>query len=210
MAVNLNHKLGAEAMKSPADKARAIIASSHDHSFTDGRQIVAVLTNNRRISDLSSEELALLAKGHNWAGTHREAFDVANMLLARSPNDMDIVRLVGMYACNAFVSDLEGFASACNEMIEGHFGPAAFWHLLKADRFVMHATGEYELEDFEWSIGDPIMHHHFLLSAANEMEAALACHPDLPCEELEAGWVGDWNQRFVAVVSTSGFEHLKH
>jgi hypothetical protein len=34
-------------------------------------------------------------------------------------------------------------------------GPAAFWHLLKADQYIAFATGEKELEDFEWSPGNP-------------------------------------------------------
>jgi hypothetical protein len=60
-----------------------------------------------------------------------------------------------MYASNAFCHDLAGFVAACADCIVESLGPAAFWHLLKADQYIAFATGEKELEDFEWSPGNP-------------------------------------------------------
>ena len=70
------------------------------------------------------------------------------------------------------------------------------------------ATGESELEEFEWSPGHPILHPEFLRLAAEVLEAALACEPGLREQEDARAWVGDWNTRFAAVLQEPAFRHL--
>jgi hypothetical protein len=116
--------------------------------------------------------------------------------------------VAGMYASIAFCHDLEGFVAACDSCIAEALGPAAFWQMLKADQYIAFATGERELEDFEWSPGDPILHPEQLRSAPKALAAALASSPGLREAESARGWVGDWNLRFAAVVEQPEFRHL--
>lgn len=192
----------------PAEQARWIVAHPSDGSFGDGQRIVELLLAGRDRSDLSSEELNLLARGYNWWGMHAEAFEVAKLNLARAPHTQERFRLAGLYAHNAFCHDLPGFAAACDRCIAEGLGPAAFWQLLKADQYIAYATGERELEDFEWSAGDPILHPELLRPAAEALEAALASWPGLREEASARGWVGDWNLRFAAILTQPEFRHL--
>lgn len=192
----------------PADQARWIFANSRNHSSGDGRRVVELLLAGRDISALSSGELQLLAKGYNWWGKHELSFEAAKLDVARAPHIIERVRLAGMYASIAFCHDLPGFVAACDQCIAEGLGPAAFWHLLKADQYIAFATGERELEDFEWSPGDPILYPEWLRPAAEALEAALACEPGLREQEAARGWVGDWNLRFAAVFQDPAFSHL--
>lgn len=193
---------------SPAEQARWIFAHPNDHSFGDGQRIVELLLAGRDRADLSSEELVLLARGYNWWGKHTEAFEVAKRNLARRPHSPEWFRLAGMYAHNAFCHDLPAFVAACDACVAERLGPAAFWHLLQADQYIAFATGERELEDFEWSAGDPILHPEMLRPAAAALEAALASWPGVCADASARGWVGDWNLRFAAVVQQPEFRHL--
>jgi len=80
--------------------------------------------------------------------------------------------------------------------------------VLKADQYIAFATGEEELEDFEWSPEDPILHPELLRPAAEALAAALNSSPGLREDESARGWVGDWNLRFAAVVQQPEFAHL--
>lgn len=184
----------------PADQASWIFANPSNCSNEDGQRVVELLLAGRGISELSSEELQSLAKGYNWWGKHTRSSEVAKLVLARAPNSIEQLRFAGLYLSNAFCNDLPGFVAACDGYITEGLGPEAFWHLLKADRYIAFATGEYELEDFEWSPGYPILHPEFLRPAAEALEAALACEPGLREKEAARGWVGDWNMRFAAVL----------
>lgn len=193
---------------SPADRARWIFAHSGHDSFDEGQRAVELLLAGRAASDLSSEELRLLAKGYNWWGQHAKSFEVSKLDLARAPHSIERLRLAGLYARNAFCGDLPGFVAACDRCIAEGLGPAAFWHLLKADQYIDFATGECELEDFEWSPGDPILHPEMLRPAADALVAALASEPGLREQESARDWVDDWNSRFAAVLQEPAFEHL--
>jgi hypothetical protein len=170
--------------------------------------VVELLLANRDATELSVDELDLLARGYNWWGKHLEAFGAARLNLARLPPTAERLRLAGMYASNAFCNDLAGLVTACDVCIEDALGPAAFWQMLKADQYIAFATGESELEDFEWSPGDPILHPEFLRPAAEALDAALASSPGLREDESARGWVGDWNVRFAAVLRQPEFSHL--
>lgn len=192
----------------PTDQARWVFANPCDGSYGDGRRVVELLLTGRDISELSSEGLQLLAKGYNWWGKHALAFEAAKLAGAGSPHSIEQFRRAGLYASNAFCDDLIGFVAACDRCSAEGLGPAAFWNLLKADQYIAFATGERELEDFEWSPGHPILHPEFLRPAAEALEAALACAPGLREQEAARGWVGDWNMRFAAVLQEPAFRHL--
>ena len=192
----------------PADQVRWIIDHPSDGWRRDGERIVGLLLAGRSASELSSEELSLLAKGYNWRGQNAKAFEVAKLGLARTPNSTEWLSLARLYAHNAFLHDLPRFLTACDACIAEGFGPAAFWHLAKADQYVDIATGECELEDYEWSPGNPILHPEFQRLAAQALEAALAAEQGLRKQEAGRAWVGDWNTRFAAVLQESAFRHL--
>jgi hypothetical protein len=80
--------------------------------------------------------------------------------------------------------------------------------MLKADQYIAFATAERELEDFEWSPGDPILHPEQLRPAADSLAAVLASSPGLREDESPRRWVGDWNLRFAAVVQQPEFRDL--
>lgn len=192
----------------PVEQARWIRAHSRNHSLRDGQHIVEILLTGRDAPALSIEELELLSRGYNWWGKHLKAFEAARLNLARGPHYQERFRLAGMYASIAFCHDLAGFVAACDGCIADALGPAAFWQMLKADQYIAFATGERELEDFEWSPGDPILHPEQLRPAAEALAAALASVPGLRENESARGWVGDWNLRFAAVVQQPEFAHL--
>jgi len=194
---------------SPADQARWIFAHPRDGWRDDGRRVVEILLAGRDVAELSSEELSLLAWGYNFGGHHAKSFETAKLGLAREPRSREWLALAQQYAWNAYLNDLPRLLTACDTCIAARVGPAAFWHLLKADRFIDAATGESELEDFEWSPGDSILHPEFLRLAAESLEAALDCEPGLRDQEADHCWVGDWSERFAAVLQESAFGHLK-
>jgi hypothetical protein len=173
-----------------------------------GQRVVELLLAGREPPELSVDELGLLSQGYNWWGKNLKAFEAARLSLSRRPHDQGMFRLAGLYASIAFSHDLAGFMAACVRCIAESLGPAAFWHMLKADQYIGFATGERELEDYEWSPGHPILHPELLLSAAQELAAALVASPQLREDESARGWVGDWNLRFAAVVQQPEFRHL--
>jgi hypothetical protein len=203
----------ANAPGTPAEQARWIFAHPRDRSFQDGQRVVELLLVDRGPTDLSAEELELLARGYNWWGKHVDAFkaarEAARLNLARAPHSEEWFRWLGFYASNAFFRDLPEFVAQCDKCILEGPAPAAFWHLLKADQYIAFATGERELDDFEWSVGDPILHPELLRPAAEALAAALTSQPTLREDESARGWVGDdWNRRFAAVVQRPEFSHL--
>jgi hypothetical protein len=191
-----------------AEQARWIFAHPRDGSFGDGQSVVELLLAGHEPRELSSEELELLARGYNWWGKHVKAFEAARRNLARAPHSQERLRLAGLYASNAFCHDLSEFVVVCDDCIAEGLGWEAFWQLLKADQYLAFATGEKELEDFEWSPGDPILHPELLRPAAEALEAALAARPGLREDESAGGWVGEWNLRFAAVLQQPEFRHL--
>jgi hypothetical protein len=193
---------------SPADQARWIFDHPRDGWRDDGRRVVEVLLAGRDVAELSSEELRLLARGYNFWGHHAKSFETAKLGLARE-RSAEWLALAQQYAWNAFLNDLPRLLTACDTCIAARVGPAAFWHLLKADRFIDAATGESELEEFEWSPGHPILHPEFLRLAAESLEAALGSEPGLWDREADHSWVGDWNKRFAPVLQEPAFRHLK-
>jgi hypothetical protein len=201
----------------PADRARWIFAHPRN-SYDDGHRVVELLLTGRAVPDLSSAELLLLAQGYNWWSNQVKAFETAKLGLSREPQSAEWLVLARRYAWLAFVNDLPRYLPACDACIAAGIGPAAFWHLLKAERFIGMATGERKLsgmrtgerklEDFEWLPGDPIVRPEFLQPAAEALEAALTCEPGLRQNEAARGWVGDWNKRFAAVLQDPAFRHL--
>jgi hypothetical protein len=152
--------------------------------------------------------LLLLAQGYSWAGEHLRAFETASLALSKVPHSVEHFRIAGLYAWNAFGHNLVEFAGACDGFIARGHGPPAFWCLLKADEYLSFATGEHELQDYEWSPGDLIPHPELLEPASRELEAALTHDPGLRESEPARGWVGDWNTRFAAVLEQPAFNHL--
>lgn len=184
---------------SPADRARWIIEHPRDGSYGDGQRIVELLLAGREAAALSPDELDLLARGYNWWGQHALSAETALLALARTPQSVERLQLAGLHVRNGFGGELSGFIQACDRCITEGLGPAAFWHLLKADAYLARATGEDELEDFEWSPGDPILHPEWLQPASQALEAALLSGPELT-KEGAPEWVGDWSTRFAAVL----------
>jgi hypothetical protein len=193
----------------PADQARWIFDHPSDGWRGDGQRVVELLLAGRKAAELSSEELSQLAKGYNWWGQNAKALATAKLALARTPHSTEWLSLARLYARNAYLQDLPRFLTACDTCVAEGVGPAAFWHLLKADQYIEVATGECELEDYEWMPGHPILHPELLRPAAVALEAALACEPGLWEQEAARGWVGDWNLRFAAVLQEPAFRHLR-
>ena len=191
----------------PAEQARWIFEHPSDGWRSDGQRVVERLLDGRDTAQLSTEELELLAKGYNWAGHHTRSFETARVGQAREPHSAKWLPMVRLYARNAF-ADLPRLLTACDASIAQGIGPAAFWLLIKADEYQAVATGERELEDFDWSPTDPILHPELLRPAAEALEAALAIHPDLREDEVARAWVFDWNERFAAVLQQPQFKHL--
>lgn len=199
----------------PIDQARWIFAHPRDGSFGDGQRVVDILLTGRDVLELSLQELELLARGYNWWGNHAMSFQTARLALARDPLNSERVRSVGLYARNAFCGDLPEFVEACDKCLAEGLGPAAFWHLLKAEQCISYATGEYELEDFEWFPGEPILHPERLRMAAQALESAITCEPGLRNQATARDWLGllpgtecDWNTKFAAVLQEPMFRHL--
>lgn len=202
---------------SPADRARWIFAHPRN-SYDDGQRVVELLLAGRDVSELSSAELLLLAQGYNRWSKQVEAFETARLGLSREPHSAEWLALARWYVWLAFVNDLQQYLPECDACIAGGVGPAAFWHLLKAERLIGMAAGERKLsgmralerkwEDFEWSPGDPILYAEFLQPAAEALEAALASEPGLRQNEASRRWVGDWNRRFAAILQDPAFRHL--
>jgi hypothetical protein len=199
----------------PMEQARWIFAHPHDASFGDGRRVVELLLVGRDPEELSAEELELLARGYNWWGNHEMSFEAAMLAVARNPDSTELIRSAGLYARNAFGVDLQRFVVACDRCVVEGLGPPAVWHLLKAEEYILFATGEAELEDFEWSPGQPILHPERLRLAAQALEAALGCEPRSGDQATAHDWVSllpgtehNWNARFAAVLQEPAFKHL--
>lgn len=192
----------------PAERARWIVDHPRDGSYGDGERVVAVLLAGREVTELSTEELALLAKGYNWWGRHVQAFQTARLGLARMPQSAEWLARARQNVRNAFLHNLPSYLSACDECIAAGIGPPAFWRLLKADQLVSIATGAHEREDYDWAPGDPIVHAEFLRPAAELLETVLDSEPHLR-DAAAPAWVGDWNERFAAILQQSEFEHLR-
>lgn len=192
---------------SPADQARWIVAHPSDGHRRDGKRIVELLLAGREVAQLSSDELLLLAKGYNWWGQNERAFETAKIGLVREPHSREWLDLARLYLRNAYLQSLPRLLTACDTCIAAGIGPPAFWHLAKADEYIDFATGEYELEDYIWSPGQPILHPEMLRPAAEAMAAALACHPGLRHQESARG--SDWNTCYAAVLQDPAFAHLR-
>lgn len=50
-----------------------------------GDEVVAILTSNRQLVDLRTEELVVLAEGYNYAGNSKKQLEISNLILGRSP-----------------------------------------------------------------------------------------------------------------------------
>jgi len=194
---------------SPSDQARWIFDHPSDGWRNDGRRVVDVLLDGRDVSQLTCDELRLLAKGYNWCGLNAKAFKTAKLGLVHEPHSTEWLSLAQLYVRNACLhDDLPRFLTECDTCIVKGVGPAAFWHLLKADRYIDIATGESELEDYEWMPGDPIRHPELLRPAAEALASALACDPRIPEREIARG-CGDWNVRYAALLQAPEFAHLR-
>jgi hypothetical protein len=193
---------------STVDRARWIFDHPGIDSFADGQCAVELLLEGRDEAGLSSEELRLLAKGYNWWGRHASSFEVVRLGLIREPYSDEWLSIARVSLGNAYFQDLPRYLTACDTCIATGVGPVAFWHIAKADQFLEIATGERELEDYEWESGDPIRHPEFLRLAAESLAAALASQPGLPEDNAAQSWVGNWNERFAAVILEREFRHL--
>ncbi len=193
----------------PADRVRWIFDHSSSDTRAEGQRVVEVLLACRDASELSSEELLLLAKGYNWWGQNEKALETAKLGLTRTPHSSEWLSDARLYLHNAHFDDLPRFLSSCDACIAEAIGPAAFWHLLKAGAFIKIATGEQEIEEYEWTPGDPIKHPELLRPAADSVQAALACDAGLRDKAQAPDWVGDWNLRFAALLQEPEFCHLK-
>ena len=193
----------------PAERARWILDHRHGASRDDGRRVVDLLLAGRDVAELSLDELELLARGYNWWGQNAKAFEIAKVALARAPYSTPWLDSARLYLWNAYLNDLPKYLTACDQCIAIELGPPAFWHMVKADQFLLVATGESELEDFEWSPEHPILHPEFLPLAAAALEAALRLQPGLNEDDAAPEWVGDWNSRFAALLQHPGYAHLR-
>lgn len=190
----------------PAERARWTFAHPRN-SYDDGIRVVELLLTGRDISQLSSEELFLLAQGYNWRCDQVKAFETTKVGLTREPHSAEWLALAGRYLRSAYLNDLPKYLAACHESIAAGVGPTAFWHLLMADQFIRMATGERGLDSL-WFLPYPMPYPEFLRPAAEALEAALSCEPGLRDQEAARGWVGDWNTRFAAVLEEPEFKHL--
>ncbi|QDU43804.1 hypothetical protein Mal52_22800 [Symmachiella dynata] len=193
----------------PADRVRWIFDHSSSDTRAEGQRVVEVLLAGRDASELSSEELLLLAKGYNWWGQNEKALETAKLGLTRTPHSSEWLSDARLYLHNAHFDDLPRFLSSCDACIAEAIGPAAFWHLLKAGAFIKIASGEQEIEEYKWIPGDPIKHPELLRPAADAVQAALACDPGLRDQAKAPDWVGDWNLRFAALLQEPAYSHLK-
>ena len=191
----------------PADRARWIFDHPSDGSRRDGKRIVELLLAGRDVAQLSNDELQLLARGYNWWGQNKRAFETAKIGLQRQPGSSEWLDSARLYLRNAYLQRLPRLLTECDICIAAGIGPPAFWHLVKADEYIDFATGESELEDYIWEPGQPIMHPEMLRPAAEAMAAALACDPGLREQGEARGW--GWNHRFAAVLQVSAFAHLR-
>ena len=185
-------------MKLATNARRAFVISDENVLKLHGETVVASLREAGIETETytlppgdASKSLAAAGKVYDWFAGHRA-------------ERRDAVFALG----GGMVGDLAGFVAACESCIAEGLGPAAFWQLLKADQYIAFATGERELEDYEWSPGEPILHPELLPPAAEALAAALASSPGLREDESARGLVGDWNLRFAAVVQQSEFGHL--
>jgi hypothetical protein len=194
---------------SPVEQARWIFDNPSDDSRGDGERAVNLLLSGREPHVLTLDELLLLAKGYNWWGQHARSLETMKQAVSRRPHEQGLLRLAGLYAWNAYGRDLPQYLTACDRSIAEGCGPPAFWHLLKADYYIRVATGEHELEEYDWSPGSPLWHPELLAPAAVALAAALAMQPNLREDESARGWVGDWDLRFAAVLQQPEYEQLR-
>jgi hypothetical protein len=176
---------------------------SSQATYGIGEQVIQMLLGDRRQGDLSPREASLLLKGYNWAGRHKEAFEYARFAVQTWGegflNELNIAHY------NAHWWPGEEFLTTADQLIRDRVGYPAFWHMRKADYFLMNATGERgQIEEFEWHSGDPIVDRKALEESAAELALALAVN-EKPKDPPDP----DWNERFRAVLEQPGFETLR-
>ena len=188
------------------ERASEIERESTTRSYVDGQRIVAVLLDGRDQSELSRPELKLLLRGFNWWGKHGEACQLAMSLLGPS-SSLEEVRGLYVYLQNGMQHDISKLLDAFDSFIANGYGPAAFWHLKKADWYILMSTGDLEL-DFPWEPGFEMLHPKYLPNAAEEIKQAVeADSMATSTYEFENGW--HWDDRFAALVANPEYEHLR-
>jgi len=155
------------------DKAKHIIQTSKTHSVSDGEMIVHILLDGRHPSDLEVDELRVLAHGYNWCSRSQEALDAINLALEKQTPDLALLNEAEVYISNASLYSNRPLPQAYEEYIDRRIGPSWYWHIRKAIAYIWIATGEAELQDYEWQIGDEILHPEALELAIEELENVL-------------------------------------
>ena len=172
-------------------------------SYAIGEQVIQSLIGDRNRSNLSPIEAKLLLKGYNWAGRHKEGFEYARFAV-QTWGEGFLMELNSAHY-NAHWWPGEEFLTTADQLIGDGIGNPAFWHMRKADYFLMEATGERgQLEEFEWHPGDPIVDHEALDRAAAELVLALAAS-----EKAAKPPDPSWNERFCAVLEQPQYKALR-
>lgn len=70
------------------EQASAILrASKARDNERDGKTVIHILTADRRLEDLSRDELIALATACNWAGRKAQQLEAADLILKKNPGD---------------------------------------------------------------------------------------------------------------------------
>lgn len=155
-------------------KARHILATSTTRGTSHGELVVHTLLKERVLSDLNVEELQALAQGYNWWGRNDQALEAARLALQQQPENRALLNDVALHLANVCACETtETRLQAYDELLQEQLGPSWFWHLQKAHALMYYATGEDELEDYEWQPGDSLAHPEALDLALDELELSL-------------------------------------
>ena len=183
-------------------RAEWILAQPGPDSWARGERAAKVLLDGRDPEELDGDELGLLAKAYNWAGWNGQALEVMKRAILQFGATTERLDRAAIYLRNEHGAELGRFLTECDACIAAAIGSPGFWHLCKADRLLAIATGESEIEDYEWNPGDRLRHAEFLPLAEAEVRAAIECD-----ENVRSSWqAGELRNRFAPLFSESDDE----
>jgi hypothetical protein len=172
-----------------------------------GREVVAIILQERTLEELSQQETKVLLKGYSWAGEHQIAYSVAITAVQKWGGEFmsDLTR--ELHHCFWWPGDR--FLTEVDRLILTGVGDPVHWHLQKAWFLSMEATGERAHDperqgEWDWRPGDPVLNSDALRLAALELEEALSTGIPASSPYLE-----DWNEQFKCIVSDEKYAYLK-